>query len=116
MAVGAIKRPRSWRKAHDYGNFRPESPCETGHARTRVAYSSKTQIKLRRASQSDNRQVGMPGDMLNFQVELGPWLTGNQRVRQRAGGTTLPDRPWLQSWTTIRGEAVEVDLVRGLAP
>jgi hypothetical protein len=29
------------------------------------------QIKLRGASQSDNRQVSMPSDMLNFHVESG---------------------------------------------
>src|SRR5438093_13656298 len=58
----------------------------------------------------------MSGDMLNFHVEPGAWLAGDQRVRQRARGATWPDRPWLQPWTTIRGESVEVDLVWRLAP
>jgi len=58
----------------------------------------------------------MSGDMLNFHVEPGAWLAGDQRVRQRARGAPWPDRPWLQPWTTIRGESVEVDLVWRLAP
>jgi len=60
--------------------------------------------------------VDKPGDMLNFHVELGAWLAGNQRVRQRAWGATRPDRPWFEPRTTIGGKSLEVDLVRRLAP
>ena len=84
--------------------------------RAKSTCSSETQIKLRGASESDNRQVGMPGYMLDFHVKPGAGLAGDQRVRQRTWGTTRPDRPWLQPGTTIRGESVEVDLVWRLAP
>src|SRR6266849_9108948 len=72
------------------------------------------QIWLRRAPQSNDRQVGMSGDMLNFYGEPGAWLTGDQRVRQRAWGATRPDRPWFEPRTTIRRESFEVNLVRRL--
>src|SRR5439155_5323706 len=74
------------------------------------------QIWLRRAPQSNDRQVGMSSDMLNFHVEPGAWFAGNQRVRQRAWRATRPDRPWFEPGTTIRGESLEVDLVRRFAP
>jgi len=61
----------------------------------KCTYSSGMQIKLRRAEQSDNRQVSMPGDMLNFHVEPGDWFASDQRVRQRARSATRPDSPWL---------------------
>jgi hypothetical protein len=78
--------------------------------------SSNSRFELRRASQPDNRQVGMPGDMFNFQVETGAWPAPDQRVRQRTRGATWPESPWFQPGTTIRGKPLEVDLVRRLAP
>jgi hypothetical protein len=83
--------------------------------RTKSAYCSEMQIKLCGASQSDNRQVGMSGDVLNFHIKPGAWLAGDQRVRQRTRGAAWPDGPWFDPRTTIRGKPLEVDLVRRLA-
>jgi hypothetical protein len=47
--------------------------------RAKSTYSSETRIKLGCVSQSDNRQVGVPGDMLNF-----PCRTGRMAYRRPA--------------------------------
>jgi hypothetical protein len=72
-----MKPRRTRQSTHGFANGRRESPWETGQMRTKSTYRSETQITLRGASQSDNRQVGMTGDMFNFHDKPGAGLPGD---------------------------------------
>lgn len=84
--------------------------------RTKSTCGSEMQIKLRGASQPDNRQVGMSCDMLNFYVKPGAWFAGNQRVRQRAWGVQHMRWISLARPAEIRGSSALVVLMARKIP
>ena len=70
---------------------------------------------LRRATKRNVRQMRVPVEVFDLDVESSTRLPGDEHSWLGTRGRARPIRPWLDSWSTMGWEATEVDLVGCLA-
>lgn len=84
---------------------------QTGADRERKRPASADGSSLRRAAQSDDRQVRVAVNVLDFHVEPRAGLPGDERVRQGTRRSTRPLGARFDARLSIRRESLEINLV-----